>query len=466
MDNKIAPMDHLLRGIPQISKILSRFEDRYPPEVVKRAAREITDRYRKEILEGRRTSVEGIYEEVERRIRELLGTNLRRVINATGVVVNTNLGRAPLHEEAVELIREVSGGYSNLEYDLCAGERGSRNTHIERYLIELTGAEAGLVVNNNAGAVYLVLNTLAFGREVVVSRGELVEIGGSFRIPDIMRASGALLKEVGTTNKTRIEDYENAITEETALLLKVHRSNFYMEGFVQEVGLEELARLGRRKGIPTYYDAGSGLIIDLERLGLSSKEELTLREALRRGADLVSGSGDKLLGGPQAGIIVGKKKLVEAIKRNPMARALRVDKLTLAGLEVTLKLYLEGRHGEIPVIRMLTQSEETIRRRALRLKRRLKRVFPGEISVVREVSRPGGGSLPRLELPTYCVALKHPDIPSHEMHERFRRGSPPIVGRVKRDLLLLDMRTVSDEEVALIERAVSQLSDFSKDGGV
>ncbi len=449
-------MDNLLRRIPQIAKILRGFEGKYPAEVVKKAAREVTQKYRKEILEGRRTTVEGIYEEVERRIREILSTSLRRVVNATGVVINTNLGRAPLHEEVVEFIREIASGYSNLEYDLCKGERGSRNFHLESYLIELTGAESGFVVNNNAGAVYLVLNTLACGREVVISRGELVEIGGSFRIPDIMRASGAILREVGTTNKTRIEDYERAITEETALLMKVHRSNFYMEGFVQDVGLEELVRLGKRKGIPTYYDAGSGLMIDLESLGLPS-DELTFRKAIEMGADLVSGSGDKLLGGPQAGIILGKRKLVEAIRRNPMARALRIDKLTLAGLEMTLKLYLEGKEKKIPVIGMLTQSEETLRRRALKVKRRLRKIFSGEISVIREKAKPGGGSLPKLELPTYCVALRHPSIPAHELHERLRKGSPPVIGRVKKDNLLLDMRTVRDEEISLLEVALSQL---------
>ena len=449
-------MDRLLRQIPQVSKILSRFEGKYPADVIKKAAREVTDRYRREIREGRRTSVDPIYEDVEEKIREILTTSLRRVVNATGVVINTNLGRAPLHEEALEHISEIAGGYSNLEYDLCSGERGSRIFHIESYLMELTGAEAAFVVNNNAGAVYLILNTLASGKEVILSRGELVEIGGSFRIPDIMRASGALLKEVGTTNKTRIEDYEKAITEETALLMKVHRSNFYMEGFVQEVGLEELSELGKRSGLPTYYDAGSGLLVDLRDLGLPSGE-ITFREALEVGVDLVSGSGDKLLGGPQAGIIVGRKRMVEAIRKNPMARALRIDKLTLAGLETTLKLYLEGRQEEIPVIRMLTQSEEVLKKRAMRLKRRLKKVFGGEVSVVRDRAKPGGGSLPSLELPTYCIALKHPEIPPHEIHERLRRGSPPVVGRVKKDSFLLDMRTVSDDELSLLELAISRL---------
>ena len=449
-------MNHLLRRIPQISKFLEMFGENYPTDIVKKAAREVTDRYRREIKEGTRTSVEGIYDDVEERIEELLSTNLKRVVNATGVVINTNLGRAPLSGEAIELISEIGKGYSNLEYDLRSGGRGSRSSHVEGYLLDLTGAEAAFVVNNNAGAVYLVLNTLASGKEVILSRGELVEIGGGFRIPDIMRASGAVLKEVGTTNRTEPEDYEKAITENTALLMKVHRSNFYMEGFIREIDLEELVNIGKRYRLSTYYDAGSGLILDPEVLGLPP-QETTLRGAIERGIDVVSGSGDKLLGGPQAGIIVGRRRIVEEIKRNPMARALRIDKLTLAGLEMTLKLYVEGRYGEIPVVRMLTQREEVLRKRAMRLKRRLRKVFAGEVSLIKEKARPGGGSLPRLELPTYCVALRHPDIPPHEMHEKLRKGSPPVVGRVKRDSLLLDMRTVSDEEIPLLELAISRL---------
>lgn len=449
-------MENPLRDIPQVSRLLERFGDRYPVEIVERAVREVTERYRKEIREGKRQTVEGIYEEIEDRIRQLLSASLRKVVNATGVVINTNLGRAPLHEEVLKFIWEVASGYSNLEYNLETGERGSRISHVEGYLLELTGAEAAFVVNNNAGAVYLILNTLANGKEVVISRGELVEIGGSFRIPDIMKASGAVLREVGTTNRTRLRDYEIAITENTSLLMKVHRSNFYMEGFTEEVSLEELCELGKRHGLPVYYDAGSGLLIDLEELGLP-KEELSFRKVVSMGADIISGSGDKLLGGPQAGIIVGRKRLVEGLRRNPMARALRIDKLTLAGLEMTLRLYLEGRHKEIPVIRMLTQGEEEIRKRAIRLARRLRKVFKGEVRVIKENSKPGGGSLPRLELPTYCVALRHSQIPPHEMHERLRKGSPSVIGRIKKDWLLLDMRTVSDEELPLLERAISQL---------
>jgi len=378
------------------------------------------------------------------------------VINATGVVINTNLGRAPLSDEVIEFFSRVSVGYSNLEYNLEDGERGSRNSHVEGLLKELTGAESALIVNNNAGAVYLVLNTLAKGREVVVSRGELVEIGGSFRIPDIMESSGAVLREVGTTNKTKAEDYERAICEETALLMKVHRSNFYMEGFVEEVSLADLALLGRKYRIPTYYDAGSGLLLNLRKLGVGS-EEPELGECLRKGIDIVSASGDKLLGGPQAGLILGKRELVESVKRNPMARALRVDKLTLAAMEKTLTLYLEGRFEEIPVLRMLMESPRRLHKRAKKLARMLKNVRGIEVEVLKDRAKPGGGSLPHIELETYCVALKHRNMSTEELSKALRLSDPPVIGRVKKDRFLLDMRTVSEEELRDIFGALSQL---------
>ena len=447
--------EELLRSIPQISKILERFRGSFPEDLVKRVAREVTERYRKEIREGRRDSVDDIFEEVERRIREGQKTKLRRVINATGVVINTNLGRSPLAEEVVEFIREIGSSYSNLEFDLEKGERGSRNAIVEGYLRELTGAEAALVVNNNAGAVYLVLNTLAAGKEVVVSRGELVEIGGSFRIPDIMRCSGANLVEVGTTNRTRISDYESAISENTALLMKVHRSNFYMEGFVESTPLEEIVELGRRKGIPVYYDAGSGLLVDLEKLGLKG-DEISFRRCIDIGVDLVSGSGDKILGGPQAGIILGRKDLVERMKKNPMFRTLRVDKLTLAGLEMTLKIYMEGRIEDIPVIRMITEKEETLLKRSRRLRRLLRQVKGLQVEVIRDVTKPGGGSLPDLEIPTYCVGIRHEEITVDELAKRLREGEPPVIGKIRRDTLILDMRTVRDEEVRSIAEAVKR----------
>ena len=447
--------EELLRSIPQISKILERFRGSFPEDLVKRVAREVTERYRKEIRKGRRDSVDDIFEEVERRIREGQKTKLRRVINATGVVINTNLGRSPLAEEVVEFIREIGSSYSNLEFDLEKGERGSRNAIVEGYLRELTGAEAALVVNNNAGAVYLVLNTLAAGKEVVVSRGELVEIGGSFRIPDIMRCSGANLVEVGTTNRTRISDYESAISENTALLMKVHRSNFYMEGFVESTPLEEIVELGRRKGIPVYYDAGSGLLVDLEKLGLKG-DEISFRRCIDIGVDLVSGSGDKILGGPQAGIILGRKDLVERMKKNPMFRTLRVDKLTLAGLEMTLKIYMEGRIEDIPVIRMITEKEETLLKRARKLRRLLRQVKGLQVEVIRDVTKPGGGSLPDLEIPTYCVGIRHEEITVDELAKRLREGEPPVIGKIRRDTLILDMRTVRDEEVRSIAEAVKR----------
>ncbi len=449
-------MEELLRKIPQVSKLLEHFKGKYPETLVKRAVREVTELYRREIKEGKRKDVGSLLADVEKRIEELSSPSLRRVINATGVVINTNLGRAPLPQEALELVREIALGYSNLEYDLSQGKRGSRNSHVEERLTELTGAQAGLVVNNNAGAVYLVLNTLANQREVIVSRGELVEIGGSFRVPDIMASSGAILREVGTTNRTRLKDYEEAINENTALLMKVHKSNFYIEGFTEEVPLEELVGLGRLKGVLTYYDAGSGLILNPEELGLPSTE-VSFARAIRVGVDIVSGSGDKLLGGPQAGIILGKRELVERIRKNPMARALRVDKLTLAGLEATLLLYLKGEQGHIPVVRMLTESEQAIKRRALRLKRLLKELKDFEFSVVKDRAKPGGGTLPSLELPTYCLALRHKQMSAQELSRKLRNADPPVVGRIKEDTLLLDMRTVCDKEVPLIKKALTQL---------
>ena len=445
--------EEALKSIPQISRIVERFRGRFGEELVKAVAREVAERFRREIREGKRENAEGIYEEIERMLFERSRTSLRRVINATGIVINTNLGRAPLSREVAEFILEIATGYSNLEFELTKGERGSRETHIEVYLKELTGAESALVVNNNAGAVFLVLNTLAKGREVIVSRGELVEIGGSFRIPDIMRASGANLVEVGTTNRTRISDYENAITENTALLMKVHRSNFYMRGFVESVPLKDLVELGRLKGIPVYYDAGSGLIVKLQRLGIKS-EEHSFGECIGKGVDLVSGSGDKLLGGPQAGIILGRKDLIDRMRKNPLMRILRVDKMTLAGLEMTLRVYMEGRFEDIPVIRMITEREEVLRRRALRLKNRLRSVEGLEVKVVKEVSKPGGGSLPELELPTYCVGLKHRSISAEKLAVRLREGDPPVICRIIKNMVLLDMRTVKDEEIRPLSEAV------------
>jgi len=441
----------VLRHIPQVSKLLQDFKD-YPQELAKRAIREVLEQVRKEIREGRRKSLEDLKDLIERRIKELFSTSLRRVINATGVVINTNLGRSPLAREVADFIREIAIGYSNLEYDLEKGGRGSRLSHVEGLLKDLTGAEGVHVVNNNAGAVYLVLNTLAFGKEVVVSRGELVEIGGSFRIPDIMRASGARLVEVGTTNRTRLSDYERAISSETVLLMKVHRSNFYMEGFVEEVQPEDLLKLG----LPLYYDMGSGSLLNLRELGVRTQEP-SFVEGIKRGIHILSGSGDKLLGGPQAGIILGKREFIEKIKKNPMSRALRIDKLTLAGLEMTLRLYIRGDYEKIPTLRMLLQKPEEIKRRALRLSRKLRSLEGFEIRLVRDVSRCGGGALPELSLETYCLGLRHKGLSPVELEKKLRNSDPPIIARIKDDMVLLDMRTVEDSDLTDILKALKLL---------
>ncbi len=453
-------MKEILRRIPQISAFIEKFSDKYPDVYIKKASRKVTEEYREEMLRGSRKSVEDIYVKVEEEIQRLMRGSLRRVINATGVVINTNLGRAPLPKEAINAVVEVSSGYSNLEYDLEGGKRGSRITHIEEYLSELTGGEGVHVVNNNAGAVFLILNTLAKEKEVVISRGELVEIGGSFRIPDIMRASGAVLREVGTTNKTYPEDFESAIGENTALLMKVHRSNFYMGGFTREVTAQELADIGKRFGITTYYDLGSGGIVSRRDIGIDGNlwDEPAFREVLSTGIDLVSGSGDKLLGGPQAGIIVGRSDLVSLLRKNPLSRALRVDKMTLCALQVVLKLYIEGRHSEIPVIRMLTEGENRIKRRAMKLKRMIRGIAGIEAKLIRDVSKPGGGSLPLVQMPTWCLSLYHRGMSVEELSRRLRNSDPPVVGRIKEGRLLLDMRTVSDDELRLIRNSLKLIN--------
>ncbi|RME09455.1 MAG: L-seryl-tRNA(Sec) selenium transferase, partial [Aquificota bacterium] len=406
------------------------------------------------LIQGRRQSLEDLRSLIEARIRELSSTSLRRVINATGVVINTNLGRSPLAEEVAEFIKEVAMGYSNLEYDLYEGRRGSRLSHLEGLLKDLTGAEAVHVVNNNAGAVYLVLNSLACGKEVVVSRGELVEIGGSFRIPDIMRASGARLVEVGTTNRTRLSDYEKAIGPDTALLMKVHRSNFYMEGFVEEVQPEDLLS----SGLPVYYDMGSGSLLNLKELGIKT-EEPSFSECIKKGIHIVSGSGDKLLGGPQAGIILGKKEHVEKVRKNPMSRALRIDKLTLAGLEMTLRLYMRGEYTKIPTLRMLLSSPEELRKKAIALARRLRKLRRLKVAVLKDFSRCGGGALPELLLETYCVAVRHQVLSTPELEKRLRGSEPPVVARLKEDMLLLDVRTLQERDFPDIVRAFERMEE-------
>jgi len=394
---------------------------------------------------------EGLAAEAAARLTRRLGPRLRRVINATGVVIHTNMGRAPLAEEAVAAIVDIAGRYNNLELDLSTGERGSRYAHVEGLLAELTGAEAAMVVNNNAAAVLLMLSALAAGKEVIVSRGELVEIGGSFRVPDVMKQGGARLVEVGTTNKTHPRDYEEAIGPETGALLKVHRSNFRLEGFTAEVSVAELAAIAHRHGLPCLVDWGSGVMVDLARFGLP--HEATMPELIAAGADLVTFSGDKLLGAPQGGFIVGRRDLVERCRRHPLARAVRVDKLTLAGIEATLKLYLEPERAveRIPVLRMLTASREQIAPRAEALAARL-RAAGIECEVIDGVSRAGGGALPGVDLPTRLVAVAHPAPQGVEA--RLRAFDPPVMVRIQAGHLLLDPRTLWDDELDVVVSAL------------
>jgi L-seryl-tRNA(Ser) seleniumtransferase len=393
---------------------------------------------------------------IEEQVTASLRPSLQPVINATGVVLHTNLGRAPLFEEALRNLMEIAGGYSNLELNLETGERGSRYEHVEELLCRISGAESGLVVNNNAGAVLLALNSLAEGREVIVSRGELVEIGGSFRIPDVMKKSGARLVEVGATNRTHRRDYEQAITENTALLLKVHTSNFRILGFTAEVSRKELAELGRAKGLPVMEDLGSGCFLDLAPYGI--EHEPTVQESLQAGVDVVTFSGDKLLGGPQAGMILGKKEFIDLIKKNPLNRALRIDKLTLAGLESTLRLYLDpDRVAKVlPALGMLTCPLEELEKRARKFQRKLSRDLSPEAQMTlrEDSSQVGGGALPLQTLPTLVVAIRPLRTSAASLEERLRRNRPPVIARVKEGEVLLDLRTVAEEEEPLLFEAV------------
>ena len=414
-----------------------------PRPLLVSAARSALARAREELQAGAEPG--DLVERVESELAAARGARLRRAINATGVIIHTNLGRAPLALEALERVNAVAGGYSNLEYDLGEGGRGSRQDHAAPILRRLTGAEAALVVNNNAAAVLLALAALAEGREVLVSRGELIEIGDGFRIPDVLARSGARLREVGTTNRTRAGDYDRAIGPETALLLRVHQSNFRVVGFTEQPRLADLARVARAHGLPLVDDLGSGALFASSSLLLG--DEPTARESLEAGADLVCFSGDKLLGGPQAGIIVGRAELVERLRRHPLQRALRADKLTLAALEATLALYLDPELAarEVPVLRMLAEPVETVRARA----QRLADLVGGDVEPT--VGRVGGGALPLTELPSFACAVEE------ELASRLRETEPPVIGVVRDGRCLLDCRAITELEVDQIAAAVAAL---------
>ena len=440
-------MSDARRGLPSVSALLERPEVRSLLERAPRAL--VVDAVRDAVDAARRgtTPPNGDWgAEIGKRLERAQKSSLRRVINATGVVLHTNLGRAPLADAAIAAMEQVAAGYTNLEFDLDRGARGSRYSHCVALLRELTGAEDALVVNNNAAALVLALNALAVGQEAVISRGELVEIGGSFRIPDIMVQGGARLREVGTTNRTHLTDYESAIGTGTGVLLKVHRSNFAMQGYVSEVGPAALAKLARDRGIPLVHDLGSGLLISLERVGL--RGEPTAGDAVRAGADLVTMSGDKLLGGPQAGIVVGSAAAVRRLRENPLARALRVDKLTIAALEATLALYREPDRAlrEVPALAMLGASLETLRERAAALASRVGATVVGSEASV------GGGAFPDARIPSVAIALPGD---ATRIEERLRLGAPAVLGRIADGRLLLDLRTVLPAEDETLAAAIS-----------
>ncbi|MYB58060.1 MAG: L-seryl-tRNA(Sec) selenium transferase [Gemmatimonadetes bacterium] len=425
--------------------------------------RQAIDRVRGMMRDGeavgasREALTEWIVADVQSQLANQLAPNLRRVVNATGVILHTNLGRAPLPDVAVKHVVDIAGSYSNLELDLETGQRGSRTTLVEKLLCELTGAEAAAIANNNAAAVLLTLNTLAGGKEAIVSRGQLVEIGGSFRIPDIMSRSGAQLVEVGTTNRTHLSDYENALTENTGVMLAVHPSNYKVMGFTAEVALEDMVVLGRQRGVPVAHDLGGGVLVNLRDYGLPY--EPLVSDSISSGADVVMFSGDKVLGGPQCGIIVGKQNVVEQIRKNPLMRALRCGKLTYAALEATLKLFLnpEALVREHPTLRMLTEPVTMLERRGQKLLRMIGELEGFTYELVDSDAQTGSGALPLENIPSIAVAISGGDILS--LSNALRRYDPPIICYVRGDQLFLDLRTIRDDEVSIVGDAVRRIDE-------
>jgi L-seryl-tRNA(Ser) seleniumtransferase len=456
-----------LRNIPSVNELLQCAPLRGLVEQISRSAvvstvRAVLDEVRGELQtaagETALPSVSELAERIARRVVQIENVRLRPVINATGILLHTGLGRAPLAQEAIDEIAAVAGDYANLEIDLATGQRSRRVVAVEGLLTELTGAEAALVVNNNAGATMLTLAALAAGREVIVSRGELVEIGGSFRLPDVMAASGAVLREVGTTNKTHLDDYLAALGERTAALMLVHPSNYTVVGFTEHVGLEELVEAARPRQIPVIHDVGSGALVDFAQFGFAG--EPVAGQSIRAGADLVLFSGDKLLGGPQCGIVIGRKNLVERLQRHPMSRALRVGKLTLAALGATLRLYRDPQQARraIPLLHLLTTPVENLKGRAERLAPQLAAAHAvAKAEAVAGTTYLGGGSIPMQQLPTWCIAVQPKGMTVDRLAAALRNGTPPVVGRIQQGQLLLDLRSVMPRQDQQLVEAVRGL---------
>ena len=456
-----------LPSVDELTKSLSELVAREGAAAVAEAARDALARLRQEIAAGSMSAsgvdlaLSGLPDAVGRQLHRSLQYSLRPVINATGVVLHTNLGRAPIAVAALERISHIAGGYANLEFDVASGERGKRDIHADRLFAKLLSQGSDIstiVVNNCAAAVLLALNSLAEGGEVIVSRGELVEIGGGFRVPEVMAKAGAVLREVGTTNRTRIADYERAINEKTRLLLRVHRSNFEIVGFTEQPGLDELVALGRKHKIPVVEDLGNGALIDLRSLGVTGESGVS--ESLRAGVDVVAYSGDKLLGGPQAGMLSGRREAIARIRANPLFRALRVDKLTYAVLEATLMAYVKQDHNAIPTLRMLRLPADEIRTRAQAVRSRVETgLAPSlKIEIVDGVSIIGGGTAPSATLPTALLAVTHQSANADALAARLRAVEPPIVARIEEGRVLLDLRTVFPEQDEAIAQALIRIS--------
>ncbi|HQN68019.1 MAG TPA: L-seryl-tRNA(Sec) selenium transferase [Smithellaceae bacterium] len=462
----------LLKGLPKIDDVIGLLEKngiyaKASKDIVREACRQVVQNLRDQILSAADKTLPSVSPDaasaarsVEEIVAGLHRFKLKRLVNATGVILHTNLGRAPLCSEAVDRIVEVGRGYSNLEFDLIRGERGLRYDHVGGLICALTGAEDALIVNNNAAAVLLTLNTLAEHKEAIVSRGELIEIGGEFRIPDVMTKSNSILREVGTTNRTRLADYEKAIGPNTGVILKVHTSNYRIVGFTEEAELVPLVALGKHHGIPVFDDLGSGCLVDLAAFGL--QHEPTVREVLGSGVDVVTFSGDKLLGGPQAGIIVGKKDIVARIKKNPLNRALRIDKFTLAALEATLMRYLAP--GDAPrnlrSLKALTEPQADVRKRARKLMGKLKRAGLSGLTyeLKDSMAAAGGGSLPTEDIPSAVVAVKSAKMPASRMEAGLRRAAVPVIVRVDENEILIDLRTVAEDEFGFVVDALRNLA--------
>ncbi|WP_419784875.1 L-seryl-tRNA(Sec) selenium transferase [Pseudodesulfovibrio sp.] len=458
-------MDHILDGLTEDAALAG-----LPRPLVKEHAAAFLDLCREEIKSGAITEesqlgLDVLLPRLAAYVRSHSRPHFRRVLNATGVVVHTNLGRSLLSKPAIAAVTEACAHYSNCEFDLSTGKRGSRYSHVEQILCDITGAESALVVNNNAAAVFIMLETLAKGREVIVSRGQLVEIGGSFRIPDVMVKSGATLREVGATNRTHIHDYENAIGDETAALMRVHTSNFRVVGFTKEVTLAEMRALGDRYGLPVIEDLGSGTLYALAGEGLLG--EPTVQQVVAQGADVVSFSGDKVLGGPQAGIIVGKKEFIDRIKKNPLNRAMRIDKMTLAALEATLRLYtdMDLARRTVPTLRMITASRESLKSKARRLADAVRASLGdlAEAGLRQGSSRVGGGAFPEYDLPGTLVYVRVDGIPADDLRRALLDTDPPLVARIEDDVFLLDPRTLGNTEISLAADALRQAVEALKE---